>query len=88
MILQGGMVPIRGKANGLAPLPAWKSENLWQGYLQGEDYHSVVNPPEGFLATANNHIQDPEKPIVGTFSALDNRVSRYYAVPIHVVCAF
>ncbi|KAL5246597.1 hypothetical protein ACHWQZ_G018717 [Mnemiopsis leidyi] len=75
---QGGNVPIRKTSNGLLPLPAWKSENLWQGYLPGDAYHSVVNPPEGFVATANNHIQDPEKPVVATFSALSHRVNRIH----------
>ncbi|XP_063693857.1 penicillin acylase 2 proenzyme-like isoform X1 [Bolinopsis microptera] len=73
---QGGNVPTRKTSTGLLPLPAWKPENLWQGYLSADDYHSVVNPPEGFLTTANNHIQDPDKPIVSTFSALPNRVNR------------
>ena len=73
---QGGNVPTRKTSTGLLPLPAWKPENLWQGYLSAGDYHSVVNPPEGFLTTANNHIQDPDKPIVSTFSALPNRVNR------------
>lgn len=91
-ILQGGNVPIRKTSNGLLPLPAWKSENLWQGYLPGEAYHSIINPPEGFVATANNHIQDPKKPVVATFSALSHRVNRFDIsdVPVitHEICPF
>ena len=73
---QGGNVPIRKTSTGLLPLPAWNTNNLWQGYLSSDDYMSVVNPPEGFVASANNHIQDPNKPNVATFSALSHRVNR------------
>ena len=47
-----------------------------QEYLTADEFHSVTNPPEGFLATANNHIQSPDGPNVATFSGLDNRVDR------------
>ena len=73
---QGGVVPIRTTGNGLLPLPAWNSDNLWKGYLTGKDYLSIINPAEGYLATANNHLQAKGKPIVATFSALPNRVNR------------
>ena len=73
---QGGAVPIR-EHSGLLPLPAWNTDNLWKGFVKGEDYQSIVNPEEGFLTTANNLIQNPSKPIVATFTALPHRVNRY-----------
>ena len=34
------------------------------------------NPPEQFIATANNLNQDPNKPCVNTYPALPTRVNR------------
>eukprot|EP00116_Pleurobrachia_bachei_P003126 sb/3463388/ len=73
---QSGFVPLRSSATGLIPLPAWDTANHWKGYLSGDDYMSIVNPEEGWLATANNLFQDPDKPISTTFSALNYRYDR------------
>ena len=46
------------------------------GYLSDEDYMTKFNPPEQFIATANNLNQDPNKPCVNTYPALPTRVNR------------
>jgi len=42
--------------SGFVPLPGWKPENDWQGFVQVEALPRAKNPPEGFLVTANNDL--------------------------------
>src|SRR5262249_49214270 len=52
-----GLAPRRRVGiSGFVPLPGWKSENDWQGFVQPEVLPHAKNPPEGFLATANNDL--------------------------------
>jgi penicillin amidase len=52
-----GLAPKRRKGvSGLVPLPGWKSENDWQGFVPPEDLPRVKNPPNGLLATANDDL--------------------------------
>ncbi|PHS20123.1 MAG: penicillin acylase family protein [Kangiella sp.] len=55
-----GKVPIRRKGiSGLIPLPAWETENHWQGYIAIEDMPQSYNPEINFIGTANedlNHL--------------------------------
>jgi penicillin amidase len=49
-----GRFPKRGAGQvGLTPIPAWDEANHWQGWLASEILPSIYDPPEGFLATAN-----------------------------------
>jgi penicillin amidase len=52
---QSGLLPNR-KHSGLHPVPAWEEEWRWDGSVPAEQLHSILNPPEGFLATANNDL--------------------------------
>ena len=47
-----GMTPIRKGWNGLLPVPG-DGRYEWQGFLDHEMLPRIVNPPEGFIATAN-----------------------------------
>lgn len=50
-----GKIPIR-KGDGLLPVPGWTDEYDWQGFIPYDELPSVVNPPEGFIATANHKV--------------------------------
>jgi acyl-homoserine-lactone acylase len=49
-----GSYPLRAKGRGLFPSPGWTGEYDWTGFLAPESRPSVVDPAEGFIATANN----------------------------------
>ena len=49
-------VPVRSKGDGFLPVPGWTGDYEWQGYLPFEERPHIINPEEGFFATANNKI--------------------------------
>lgn len=52
-----GLAPKRREgASGFVPLPGWKEENNWLGFVRPEDLPRLKNPPEGFFATANDNL--------------------------------
>ncbi len=59
---QSGRLPKR-KHTTLFPLPAWKKENLWDGFVDPKELSSCYNPPCGFVASANNDKNLPNLPI-------------------------
>jgi penicillin amidase len=62
--MQGcGSFPIRRAGlHGLLPIPAWDEQNHWQGRIPCNLLPRVYDPPEGFVATANNNINPPGGP--------------------------
>ncbi len=54
-ILAGG-IPIRPQGHGQGPFPGWDGQYDWTGYLPDEEKPWRLNPPEGFMATANNRL--------------------------------
>ena len=50
-----GIAPIRRTHSGLVPVPG-DGRYEWDGYLPIRDKPHVVNPPEGYFATANNDL--------------------------------
>ena len=50
-----GIAPIRRSWSGLVPVPG-DGRYEWDGYLPIADKPHAVNPPEGFIATANNDL--------------------------------
>jgi penicillin amidase len=58
---QSGLLPRRA-ASGLYPLPGWQSEHAWQGLVPAEDLAWIENPPEEFIATANDDRNQPSRP--------------------------
>ena len=70
-----GRVPRRrAGATGLVPLPGWKAENDWQGFLAPDEMPRVLNPAEGFIATANDDLNtlgkaDPINMPMGAYRA-------------------
>ncbi len=49
-----GLVPRRRKGDGLSPVPGWTTAFGWDGWIPFEELPVYVDPPEGFIATANN----------------------------------
>lgn len=58
----GGKLPIRSTKGQTLPFPGWTQEYDWKGFVPFDDMPQVFNPPEGFLATANNKIIDDSFP--------------------------
>jgi len=46
----------RQGVSGFVPLPGWKPENDWLGFVAPQDLPHVKNPAAGFFATANNDL--------------------------------
>jgi len=60
---QTGTLPDRHPDSiGLFPIPGWTKEFVWAGVVPPEHLESIYNPPSGYLATANNHIQKKNGP--------------------------
>lgn len=58
-----GKVPIRSKGDGLLPVPGWTGEYEWEGYIPFETLPHLENPPQGFIASANNRTVSPDFPV-------------------------
>ena len=52
----GGRIPVRKTKSATLPFPGWTDEYDWKGYVPFEQMPQAFNPPEGFIATANNKI--------------------------------
>ena len=57
-----GRIPIRASGDGRIPAPGWTGEYDWVGVIPFEDLPVSLNPPQGYLVTANNAITGPEYP--------------------------
>ena len=53
-----GIAPIRTHWSGLVPVPG-DGRYEWKGFLPIKEKPHVVNPPAGFIATANNNLIPP-----------------------------
>jgi penicillin amidase len=53
--------PVRRNWSGLVPVPG-DGRYEWDGYLPIRDLPHVLNPPEGYFATANNNLVPPGYP--------------------------
>jgi penicillin amidase len=72
-----GRIPKRGGGQiGLAPIPAWDKANHWQGWIASERLPSIYDPPEGFVATANEAMNPPDLPMLVTQPLHDYRKRR------------
>ncbi|MDW0110132.1 penicillin acylase family protein [Sporosarcina aquimarina] len=57
-----GKIPIRKKGDAQLPVPGNSSEYGWDGYVPYDELPTLVNPKEGFIATANNEVVDDNYP--------------------------
>ena len=76
--LQGcGTFPRRHKKNiGLGAIPAWIARNHWNGTLSTDLLPSIFDPPEGYVATANEEYNPPGTLQLVTQTLPDYRVRR------------
>jgi penicillin G amidase len=54
-------VPKRNGFSGTFPAPGWLADYQWQGYYEKSELPNVMNPEEGWIATANNQALPPER---------------------------
>jgi penicillin amidase len=57
-----GLVPIRAAGDGTVPVPGWTDEYEWTGYIPFDELPYSYNPPQGYIATANNAVVGPDYP--------------------------
>ncbi|AYC30396.1 penicillin acylase family protein [Paenisporosarcina cavernae] len=57
-----GRIPIRKQGDAQLPVPGNSSDYGWKGYVPYDELPRVVNPKEGFIATANNEVVDDSYP--------------------------
>lgn len=57
-----GNIPIRKSGDGTFPVPGDSSEYEWIGYIPEVELPTVINPEEGYIATANNQVIGGEYP--------------------------
>lgn len=57
-----GRYPIRACGDGTMPVPGWTGEFEWTDFIPYEELPTAFNPPEGYIATANNAIVGPDYP--------------------------
>jgi len=71
-----GHVPVRAAGDGLLPVPAGKAYR-WTGLLDAEKLPVRLNPPEGWIATANEMNLPPGYPHVIGYEWVDrSRITR------------
>lgn len=51
-----GLMPIRTAWKGLLPVPGWKDEYEWTGFRTVDELPRIVDPEQGYIATANHNI--------------------------------
>ncbi len=72
-----GKVPIRAKGNGQVPVPGWTGEYEWTDYIPFEELPHLYNPPQGYVATANNRVTDDDYPhYIGREHCIGDRSQR------------
>ena len=57
-----GVIPIRKQGNGELPVPGDSSDYGWESYIPFDELPTVLNPEEGYIATANNEVIGEEYP--------------------------
>jgi penicillin amidase len=57
-----GRVPIRAHGDGRLPAPGWTGDYEWTGYVPFDELPHLYNPPQGYVATANNRVTSDDYP--------------------------
>lgn len=61
-----GKIPIRAHGDGRLPVPGWTDDYEWTGYVPFDALPYVLNPPSGYIVTANNAVVGPTYPYLIT----------------------
>ena len=76
-----GALPIRGRGEGLVPLPGHEVGVAWRGLLPMEDLPRLLDPPDGFTAAANARVNPPgEGPLISADNSPGYRIGRIQEV--------
>jgi len=58
-----GRVPVRVAGHqGMVPVPGWDGRSEWQGFIPYEEMPNLLDPPSGFIVTANNKVVGDDYP--------------------------
>jgi penicillin amidase len=57
-----GKLPMRARGDGRVPVPGWTGEYEWLGYVPFEELPHLYNPPQGYIASANNRVVGDDYP--------------------------
>jgi penicillin amidase len=59
----GGAIPVRVAGHdGKLPVPGWSGTYEWQGFIPNHELPATLDPPQGFVVTANNRIAADDYP--------------------------
>jgi penicillin amidase len=61
-----GLIPVRASGDGRLPVPGWTDEYEWTGTIPFDQLPSVLNPPAGYIVTANNAVVGADYPYLIT----------------------
>ena len=67
-----GHVPVRRRGEGWLPTRGWTEEGTWERYLASAELPHALNPPDGWIVTANHRIVGDEYPFF---------ISRHWELP-------
>lgn len=76
-----GRVPVRRGQTGIVPAPAWDPGAAWHGWVEPERMPRLVNPPSGFVFSANEF---PALAATGEYLGID-WPDPYRAARIHAL---
>lgn len=62
-----GDIPIRAGGDGTLPVPGWTDEYEWSGLIPFEEQPYILNPPLGYIVTANNQVTSNDYPHLITY---------------------
>ena len=51
-------------------MPGWSGDYEWDGFIPDDELPRLLNPPSGFVVTANNKITGDDYPYVLTFETM------------------
>jgi penicillin amidase len=57
-----GKIPVRAGGDGRYPVPGWTDEFEWSGIIPFDELPYSLNPPQGYIASANNPVTDDHYP--------------------------
>jgi penicillin amidase len=62
-VMVAGSIPKRRAGDGRFPAPGWTGAYDWAGTIPASDLPAITNPPEGFVASANDDWSVSGKPL-------------------------
>ncbi|MGN6150870.1 MAG: penicillin acylase family protein [Lysobacteraceae bacterium] len=57
-----GKIPLRGRGEGMMPVPAWDESAGWRGFIPDDQMPRIFNPESGYIVSANNRMMAADYP--------------------------